>query len=96
MHRHMAELDQQIGELIAPLYPQIEPLVSMPEEYFVGICPLEPLSARVAYSPYENLANQSISSVTGSRQRSSVMVCGSTIAFASAIGTSKSSWPSAG
>ena len=26
----MAELDQQIGELIAPLYPQIEPRISRP------------------------------------------------------------------
>jgi transposase len=30
MSRQIAELDQQIGELIAPLYPQIEQLVSIP------------------------------------------------------------------
>jgi transposase len=30
MNRQIAELDQQIGELIAPLYPQIEPLISIP------------------------------------------------------------------
>lgn len=30
MNRQIAELDQQIGELITPLYPQIEPLISIP------------------------------------------------------------------
>jgi transposase len=30
MNRQIAELDQQIGELIAPLYPQIEQLISIP------------------------------------------------------------------
>lgn len=30
MNRQIAELDQQIGELLAPLYPQIEQLISMP------------------------------------------------------------------
>jgi transposase len=30
MNRQIAELDQPIGELIAPLYPQIEQLISIP------------------------------------------------------------------
>jgi transposase len=30
MNRQIAELDQQIGELITPLYPQIEQLISIP------------------------------------------------------------------
>jgi transposase len=30
MNRQIAELDQPIGELIVPLYPQIEPLISIP------------------------------------------------------------------
>jgi transposase len=30
MHRQIAELDQQIGELITPLYPQIGQLISIP------------------------------------------------------------------
>jgi transposase len=30
MNRHIAELDEQIGELIPPLSPQIEPLLSIP------------------------------------------------------------------
>jgi transposase len=30
MNRQIAELDQQIGELITPLYPQIEQLISLP------------------------------------------------------------------